>query len=1166
MFPVRLPSHSSFTRVVGQGKKSVSKRRGGGASGGNGGEGGDGSNPPPSGNSPKRRKRRLRAGGWLLLTLWSAAAVGVISYAARKDIAREVAQNWLKAQGIPAELRIDSLSLENVSGRAVLGAAGKPDLVIERFDVDYDLNFFNFGQPLTRLRSVHLVKPDLTFAYDKSGFGFGTLDKLLKGSAGPGGAPPENILVEDARIRVRTDYGMIGATGGLNLVRGRLTALDLNLKPADLDGQMAQGHLSAGYVRIRAEKDAEAGEALRIEARLSAEDLVLKTADVEGDPDTHMQGVHTDLNLRVPYRQLSDEAARKSPLSGFDGLVSGSFAVRAAGIQGAAADVAVFEANTAIEGRMDVENTRLTFDGTTRLLSRADSLQTGTIDSRALSFEGQNLALKADLNLNETAVVTLKGPLHGTVGALRQDALFLKDAAVTLPEFSLAQGEQGLEFNFHGQAKAARIAQNDLILDTVTARLDGQGRSNTQGFELALDTDINSADGRYQGLGALADDRVKALAEGRRAAELSNTRLPPGTPPVPAAPEGPDIMVAMVRAVDRFSLRAEGVRVTLVNNDFDVKLTKTAIIRPKSGGEIRVAPISVLGGNQVLISSRGRGGLILTMAGGDLPALTARVTDMGIGSEGAVSGKLNVETAFNFAPAYGVKLKADGRFITTPTGLDVRLDQCTDVTADRADIGGRMTHVTTRLCPVAAPLFSMSGSQWRAQGQFDSLIADAPDFQVKLNGGKGRFDAFTFSDTQGVGFKVALDNLAAADALEIPRFHPVVVTGDVAQGRKTLDGTLKVYAADPAVRKRAPDPVADVVLTSDLATGTGRLDITTPTLTFNPDKLQPLDLTPLVAGVMARDTTGHIDFTGFVGWSKDGSVSGGTVLLQNLTFTSPAGLAEGLNGRIVFDNLSPLNSAPGQTITVNKVTSFVPITDVTAVMQFAGETLKLERADVTSPGGVFALEPMDVPFDIAKGLKGALYFEKVDFGKVVEASAFGKDVDFVGRVSGRVPFEFKDNKITVAKGFLKGDGPGRVSIKRAGLQDVTPDGKVTQTVEGAGGAKTTTAAPSNTLENFAYQAMEHLAYSNLDAYIGTNDKGILGFNFHIQGKYDPPERKEAKIPLFEFLRGRIAQQPIDLPSDTPVNLNLDVNYNLGQILSDVIAVQKRGGFDWSPKK
>src|SRR5690606_18932947 len=141
-------------------------------------------------------------------------------------------------------------------------------------------------------------------------------------------------------------------------------------------------------------------------------------------------------------------------------------------------------------------------------------------------------------------------------------------------------------------------------------------------------------------------------------------------------------------------------------------------------------------------------------------------------------------------------------------------------------------------------------------------------------------------------------------------------------------------------------------------------------------------------------------FTGHFGWHKDGSDSGGTVTLNGIDFNGPLGQATGLKGEMRFTSLAPLASDPGQTLRLDRFITIVPLTDIDTRLQFFGEHVMLEQADITTPGGHLVLEPMDLPFDITRGFDGAVRFERLDFGQIIAATDFGRDMSFQGTVSG----------------------------------------------------------------------------------------------------------------------------------------------------------------------
>ena len=64
----------------------------------------------------------------------------------------------------------------------------------------------------------------------------------------------------------------------------------------------------------------------------------------------------------------------------------------------------------------------------------------------------------------------------------------------------------------------------------------------------------------------------------------------------------------------------------------------------------------------------------------------------------------------------------------------------------------------------------------------------------------------------------------------------------------------------------------------------------------------------------------------------------------------------------------------------------------------------------------------------------------------------------------------------------------------------------------------------------------------------------LDVNFHIKGYFDPPQKQKATISLFDYLNGSWMTKPIKLPSNTPIELYLDVPVNLDSILNDLSAL------------
>lgn len=481
--------------------------------------------------------------------------------------------------------------------------------------------------------------------------------------------------------------------------------------------------------------------------------------------------------------------------------------------------------------------------------------------------------------------------------------------------------------------------------------------------------------------------------------------------------------------------------------------------------------------------------------------------------------------------------------------------------AARADIGGRLEGLTANICATEAPILTLENGQWQSAGAFEALKLNAPDYEARVANAKGRFNAFsTRADApNGAGFRITVAAAEAHDTADKTRFNPVTLAGKLDQDALRMTGQLGVKPLNPTVRERAPGDLARIDIVQDARTDAGYALINTGDMVFAPEGLQPIDLTPQVASVATKNVAGTATFDGRFDWSRTGTpTSQGRLRLNDIDFEGPLGKAQDLRGDIEFTSLSPLMTPPGQILSVASLTTAVPLTDLNTSLQFRGDHIALAAATAVSPGGQFGLEPMDVPLAENVPIKGALTFERLDFGKIIAATDLGRDMKFEGTVTGRMPFEVNGNRINFAQGELHGDGPGRLSIQRAALQGVASSGGVD--VEGADVPAPAPADASKVVEDMAYQAMENMAYSDMSATINSLENGRLGFNFKIKGRYDPPKKQEARVSYIDVIRGRLFDKPIDLPSDTGVDLNLDMTLNLDQVLDDLMAfeAQKAG--------
>ncbi|MFN3230271.1 MAG: hypothetical protein ACK41P_10505, partial [Asticcacaulis sp.] len=227
------------------------------------------------------------AGGVVLLTLWSAAALSVILYATRRDIARELTQSWFRQQGVDARVSFENLGLDRATGTLEIGPSGNPDYRIETFVVDYRLQpFAGGGQPMARIQGLILQQPFARLKYDDKGLNFGRLDKLVREALARPVDPRDQIqsvVIEDGLLQLVTPVGVVRARGGAELRAGRLVALDARLPATQLqqtasDGTVYEGQITGGSVKIRpmlaqTRAAGSGGDLLSVEAQILAQSL-----------------------------------------------------------------------------------------------------------------------------------------------------------------------------------------------------------------------------------------------------------------------------------------------------------------------------------------------------------------------------------------------------------------------------------------------------------------------------------------------------------------------------------------------------------------------------------------------------------------------------------------------------------------------------------------------------------------------------------------------------------------------------------------------------------------------------------------------------------------------------------------------------------------------------
>ena len=1050
----------------------------------------------PSSPSRSRRAALVDAGlEAMSLAALAFVAIGFSAYAGRREISRELALAWLNDQGIEASVDLDDLDATGFAGAIRLGPKNAPVFSAERIEVAYDLySPWSGGKFALNTRAVRLVRPRVNARLDQDGLNFGTLqpmiDRALKSPAEPD-TPGPAILIEDARVLLRTPGGSARLTGDASLDDGKLLRFDGRLAAMRYATQDLSFEADGAVLKAR-----KRGDRLTVDVQLG-----LKTFSAGQLDLTEAQGT---LQADLTYPDLK----RLSMV----GPAEARLALTARGAEVQAASLGGLEANLAVSGLLSGDFRRGGLTGRSTLHARGERLTVagpdGGLDSRGVvaDLDLTNLALTYDPDgARGSARTRLAANADRAVAggaALSRTALEVQSSSLTLVSDKARSSISGPLTVAMGSSRAA---MGGIVLSSLAA--DGKGRvsAGTDGIALALDARAD-ADGAMTGPDA---ERV-ALA------------LP-----------NPDYAKAAARALSRFALSAPALKLGITGGQTTLSLPRPIALTAASGAKLVVdAP-----GGPLIAARNGTadGRAVVVLGGGGLPDISLkaprwRSDASGLASDVVVAGAVDVP------PFLGVAGTLAGRAQLAGGGLTIRLNGCTPMTARSIAMGEPpISDVTFKLCPAAPPLVTASGGVWRAAALVRDGAAMVNVAQARLEGVEASFVG------GGRGFDVAQVKVTGGRAVEASteakRFETIAATGEVDLARGQWTGALDG-------KTLSGRPLGRVTIRHDVASGRGQADIDATGLVFAKGGLQPLELTPLA--VVARDAEGPVAFTGQFAWHDEIMTSQGRASTPGLDFKSPLGQAHRLKGEIVFDSLAPLTAPPGQVLTIDTIDAVVPIQSIRASFGLGAEALHLQATTFEASEGKIGIEPFDLPLDGKGAMKGVVNIAGLDLGLLVSGSSLADKVKIEAIVDGRLPFEAGPAGFRFVDGKVYATGPGRLAIAREALTGVEAG---QGTVDPADPLTAPKAVPVNAIQDFAYQAMENLHFETLEAGVNSTDKGRLGVLFHIKGEHDPKVAEKARIGLMELLNGSAFQRRIPLPAKTPVDLTLDTSLNFDELIA-----------------
>jgi hypothetical protein len=891
-----------------------------------------------------RRRRRVKK-RWL-----TGAALAVLVgglWLAREPIADRFVREQLDSFDVPATYVIDDIGFrtERLSN-VVIGDPKRPDLTARTVEVA-----LGYGWNGPYVSSITADGIRLYGRFEDGRLSFGALDKFRDPtSTDPLALPDLSAVLTDARARVETPWGVIGAAlnGRGHLQRSFSGTLALVAPTLDAGGCRASAISFYGPLTVQRLKPRLKG-ALRGRALHCADGDVTAVSpqvalDVELGQDLLSWTGKADAAL-VSLAAGPVRAERVALLAGFEG---------------------------------DAGKTALTFDGEARRLSgpdfaasRVDLDATGEVGKDAPKLAGQLgfASAAASAGLRQRIAASTKGLDGSPLGPVASQVT----AAVSRMLGDLS-GKTAFALAGEGDSARIELVAPDLVSES-GARLTGgadsrifylfataspafvvQGRWAFGGGGLpegTLDLD-RRADGAISGLA-----RIEPYVAGGARLALQPVRFS----------SGPNGLMRFATVAELSGPLADG-RVERLRVPLGGVLAPTGALA-LNGGCSRVAAdrIEVSGFRLAApaIDLCSHAGQPLLAAGPNGLSGQVRIPRIALrGSSGSSP------FAFN-AGAGDIDLST---LRWTLAGADVRLGQDDSVTRFSAD---RITGASTPK--------GFAGDLVGAAGKIDAVPLEMSEI-----GGRWTFAGGVLGLD---GALVLTDALPEAEA----RFFPLV-SNDASL--RFADGRIDATAA--FAERRSGAPVLGTVIRHELGSGTGFADLKIAELRFG-DTFQPDQLTRLALGVVAN-VQGAVVGDGRIDWSPAGVTSRGTFATANTNLAAAFGPVTGATTTLTFDDLIGLKSAPNQRIRLAEVNPGIPVVDGEIEYQLLGDNrVRIQGGSWPFAGGKLELHPTTLNFNADQPRR--LSFDLVGVDAAVFLQNFGfENINATGKFDGTLPVEF----------------------------------------------------------------------------------------------------------------------------------------------------------------
>jgi hypothetical protein len=1048
-------------------------------------------NPASNDNSSVlgRRGSWLKAAGAILGIMAALILVLVAAlYVARRPVAAFLAERYLAGIGIPAEIVFSELSFEGFSARVRLGAVAAPDFDAETVEARLDLPS-SFSIP--KVVSARLANARLRLKYDGKDVSFGVLGPLVGANGtSKGNAPLPDIVIENATLIADTPYGVLQFAMNANIAKGKLERFETVLQPVMLKTVSFSAAIGGGRMTAT-----PVGDLLNIDL------------SVDADSITAADGIVGNLHASGDIRGL--QWVNENGVTRFR-VQSAAFALGAASANATLGSAM----NPSLAVRFGDASGTVESGHVTAIAPMNAELNAGTLDisgARLKSASAQIAMSSASIDTTNGATA-FSGPVR-----VQAEGKGFSIAETTAGRISLNLGTESGTAEFSGASWSVAGAMH-VVLDGDGVKQTTPGGIATAAFHAAFDgpAKLGSDDVSATVAGSLSGD---ASFPERAARDFART--------VPLLGGDETFVAGLTAALRSVSVQMPGLSITQSKGETGIALNAPATFAGSGGAKLAISPQARSPAIR-FANGETNGALTIDSSGARLPTVHLALTSYRA-SKDAWDASAGFDAHLDFGDVRGIRFSGAGELRAAGPRITFASARCAEMHFDTFLANGApfISAANGRLCGEPnRSLFASDGSGWRFGGRWEGATGVFEILQSGLSAGEGRVElSGNAAGLTSGNFEVTKGLLS--DRLTAPRFREIAIVGHGALTSTDLNTMLALTA-----RNRS---FASVAIKQSIANGNGSATIDAPSVNFVPGQFQPADISPLLAAFGTR-VAGRTNFTGQLAW-KDGTItSGGHLTASNIGFQSPMGQVREANADIAFDSLIPVISAQRQRFTAERIESFVPLEKAAATFSFTQDAVRIESASASMAGGSLSIDPMTYVFAPEATTLGTIKLQNVDLTPLLTTAGIGTRVATDAHIEGVVPFSNGPEGLRFANGRIAANAPGRLSIKR--------DALVASADVGAGGA-----APPNAVQDFAYQALENLAFDQLEGTVNSLPMGRLGVLFHIVGRNDPPQAAEARVSIADLIRGTAFDKPIPLPKGTPVDLRLDTSVNLDELLA-----------------